>query len=71
MYRCEECSSVVGPGVSQIREVVETRFKRYPVRENANHVMKHAKRKRVLVDDPGGTGREIVRERSLCPSCKP
>ena len=71
MYRCDQCNGVVGPGIAQRREVTATRLKLYPVRENANYVMKHAKRKRVWVDDAGGEGREIVRELALCPRCKP
>lgn len=50
------------------REVVETRVKSYPVREDANRVMKRGKR--VWVDDAGGEGREIVRELSVCLRCR-
>lgn len=67
MYRCDQCKEVVGPGVSMLREVVETRVMLYPVREKANHVRKRGKL--VWVDDAGGEGREIVRELSLCARC--
>lgn len=52
------------------REVVETRRKVYPAREDVNLVMKREKGKRRWVGDPGGVGREIVREVALCPRCR-
>lgn len=72
MFRCEECLLVVGPGVRAHRVVVETRLKSYPYRAEANRVVRvsdHGKPKVCYVHDPGGVGREIVREKTVCPSC--
>ena len=70
MYRCEQCNEVVGPRIPMLREVVETRVKLYPVREEVNRVKNKRKNKYVWVDDAGGEGREIVRELRLCARCK-
>lgn len=69
MYRCSQCHDVVGPRQPQRLVVVATRAKRYPPRENAFEVFKSVKRRHVQVDDPGGVGREIVREAALCGDC--
>jgi hypothetical protein len=55
--------------VPRLLVVTKTRKKQYPPRPDANLVWRAAKRRRVLVDDPGGAGREIVSERALCPAC--
>ncbi len=67
MYRCDECNEAVGSRISLVRVVSETRLKHYPARPKVNRVVKRGKR--VDVDDPGGEGWEIARERHLCPTC--
>ena len=47
--------------------VVETRDREYPNRPKANKV--RTGRKTNQVNDPGGTGTEIVKEVALCPEC--
>jgi len=72
MYRCDLCSRVVSVGIPSHRIVVETRPKRYPHRPKAYRLVrrrKSGKAERVFVDDPGGVGREIVREAIVCPEC--
>jgi hypothetical protein len=47
-------------------------LKTYPYRAEANRVVRiseNGKPKVQFVHDPGGVGREIVRERVVCPSC--
>jgi len=56
MYKCESCKTQVGSGIPCNIVVVETRTKVYPARLN--------------VGDPGGIGREIVKELQLCRKCK-
>lgn len=67
MYRCHLGDVVVPANTPSHRKVVETRRRRYPFREKANHFMKDGRPK--TTDDPGGTGSEIVREVLVCPSC--
>ena len=69
MYRCSECSEVVGPHQRQHQVVVETRSKRYPPRPDAFQVTKRIKEKKVWVDDPGGVGHETVSTIALCEAC--
>ncbi|HYR28543.1 MAG TPA: hypothetical protein VEU30_08760 [Thermoanaerobaculia bacterium] len=65
MYRCEICREVVQPHTPSHRLVVETREKRYPYRPDL-YPIKGTKEKKA---DPGGVGREIVREVVACPRC--
>ena len=67
MYRCELCKEIVPPRTPSYRVVAETREVRYPFREKANSVV--VKGKIETRNDPGGTGREIVREFLACPRC--
>ena len=67
MYRCEICGAVVPPAVAAHRVVVATRQTDYPSRHKVNHV--RIGRKMTHVDDPGGTGVEIVREALVCAAC--
>lgn len=64
MFICQKCGSVVGPGVSPIKKVVETRTKEYPQRWSYDE---QGNRKDMI--DKGGTGTEIVREETLCQEC--
>jgi hypothetical protein len=70
MYRCEECGAVVPPGVPAVKQVVETREREYPVRQlDPSRQPKGRARRRRRPGDPGGSGREIVHERVVCPRC--
>jgi hypothetical protein len=72
MYRCQVCGCVVPPRTPASRLVLATRPKRYPGRPKAHRVIRLSetnKLKVVLLDDPGGSGREIAREVLACPSC--
>jgi len=63
---------VVPPGTPAQRVVVQTRPKQYQYRAKANRVVRlieSGKKKVVYIDDPGGVGREIVREITVCPAC--
>jgi rubredoxin len=71
MYRCEVCGQVVSPGTPAVKRVVETRERQYPLRGEAttrNHKTKVRGRRHA--GDPGGHGREIVREQLVCPACR-
>lgn len=55
MFKCLKCMTSSPPGVRTSMVVVETRAKNYPSRD--------------LKKDPGGNGREIVKEIRVCGSC--
>lgn len=55
MFYCLACNTNIGPHISPIKLVLETRSRVYPPRPLAN--------------DPGGHGVEIVREVNVCPTC--
>ena len=60
------------PRTRATRIVVSTRAVKYPFRSNANRLVRTndaGRRKVSLLDDPGGTGRQTVREIVACPSC--
>ena len=67
MYRCDRCGEVSSPRTPSLREVVVTRAKSYPHRNKVNRIRIEGKVR--LWDDPGGEGREIVREITVCPDC--
>jgi hypothetical protein len=72
VFRCKLCSRVVPPGTPAVRVAVATRAKVYPYRPRANRVVRvdaTGKAKEIRVDDPGGVGREAVREATVCPDC--
>lgn len=70
MFRCSQCVRVVPPGTPLYRLVAEYREKKYPRREKVNLVIQRDKNpKAQWVDDPGGTGFEIVKEIGVCPDC--
>jgi hypothetical protein len=72
MYRCHFCKAVVREGVSAHRVVLETRRAEYPRRKEVRTIKKGRKndRKKGRVQgDPGGRGKEIVREVLACRSC--
>ena len=64
--------AIVSPRVRAHRIVVETRSKAYRLRLRANRPTRRSERdksKEKYIDDPGGVGVEIVREKTVCPSC--
>ena len=70
MYRCELCGDIVKPGTPAIKRVVESREREYPPRADAPTTKgRPGGRRRRVKGDPGGSGREIVCERLLCPVC--
>ena len=68
MYRCEMCGCVVPAGNPAVKRVVETRERTYPQRDTEGRG-KPSQRRRRQRGDPGGAGREIVREQLLCAAC--
>jgi len=72
VFRCQICSQVSPAGTPSVRVVVETRLKSYRYRSRANRIVrpdKNGKPKEYFIDDPGGVGREAVREVVACPGC--
>jgi len=69
MYVCEVCASLIAPGTPQTKIVVETRSVEYPVRDKVHFRPGADGGKGKWIDDPGGSGIEIVRELRACPSC--
>ena len=67
VYRCEQCGVIAAPRTPSHRAVIETREKSYVYRHEANTFVKEGKREKR--DDPGGIGRETVREVRLCTTC--
>lgn len=59
-YICEACNKVVPKGQPAHREVLETRHHDHPYRKEAH---------RDGSSDPGGSGLQIVRERTVCGGC--
>ena len=72
VFRCQLCSQVSPAGTPSVRVVVETRLKSYPDRPRANRIVRpdaNGKPKVFIIDDPGGVGREVVREVIACREC--
>lgn len=72
VFRCQLCFCVVPPRTPAHTVVVQTRTRKYPYRREAFHVVEidaRGKRKVKPRDDPGGIGREAVRELVVCPTC--
>lgn len=77
MYRCQICGAVVPEGIPANNVVLETRPRVYPFRPKV-FLKKRTEQKRRrrkpdpdkdYVDDPGGTGFEIVRQVMACKAC--
>lgn len=72
-FRCEKCHKAQPAGTSPIRVVVERREVSYPARVYYIKGCKQGEEgaaKRVRpVNDPGGSGWEIVKEKMLCHTC--
>lgn len=76
MWNCQACRETVQPHTKLQLVVTETREKVYPVRPGAQPYHKRSifaegasKKKLTYKDDPGGVGREIVKEKRLCDKC--
>ena len=72
VFKCQLCQTIVPPRIKATRIVVETRVKQYAYRAKANRLRftsPSGHRATWFVDDPGGTGEEIVREVVACPAC--
>ena len=74
MFKCELCGKIVPRNVPAQRIVLKTRRVSYPERPKANRVHKDGPGVKKIdgkyyKKDPGGTGREIVREALVCSSC--
>jgi hypothetical protein len=71
MHRCQRCGTVTPPRMPTETVVVGTRPRAYPWREKAQReVWRNNRLWKAKHDDPGGVGREIVREIRVCPPCK-
>lgn len=64
MYKCEFCKTLIQKNIKSHKVIVEVIRKSYPVRIKA---FKHNGK---YVDDPGGTGYEVVKEKTSCIECK-
>jgi hypothetical protein len=65
MYVCHFCKQTTSPNIPTTRITIETRARSYPARAN----LVSRGRRKDFANDPGGQGREIVREAIACPSC--
>jgi hypothetical protein len=72
MFRCQHCGTVTPPRVSAETIVVKSRLQTYPFREDAHRITdcRRHRNPHPVHDDPGGNGREIVREIRVCLPCK-
>jgi len=61
------CGGVVPANTPAVRQVIETRKRKYPLREKANRFRKDGRIRQS--DDPGGVGYEAVREIVVCLGC--
>ena len=59
MFKCQACKKIIGPGVSPILKIIETRIVIYPKR------FKRIKDEIVCIDN-GGTGTEIAKQLVTC-----
>ena len=80
-YICQLCNTVVPAGLRCEKVVTQRRIKHYPYRSKANtgyatkgdrlvYPIRKSNKRSDRVDDPGGTGWEIVQESLLCQACK-
>lgn len=68
MYRCEKCDTVPSPGTPSRQVAVQWRPRDYPQRTREVPIGRRGRSRQVTIDS-GGSGREIVRELTLCPDC--
>lgn len=73
MFVCDACHVPSAPGEQPVRVVVERRKKTYPFRAKANRATRSRRAEEDSkfdpTADPGGTGWEIVREKTVCAGC--
>lgn len=76
MFRCGVCEEVSKPGEKPVMKVTKTAPVTYPFRHDANSNVVRAKEvtgevyfRRIIRDDPGGTGTRIVKEVMTHSSC--
>ncbi len=75
MFRCQLCGTVMPPGTRTHKLIVQTRAKKYEPREKpqsrggGGFRGRGGRPTRRRLMDPGGEGREIVRELSVCAEC--
>lgn len=67
MYRCLICGEVAPPNTPATRIVLAVRPITYPYRSFAHHRKRRGIHR--WIPDPGGTGYEIAKEVTACPSC--
>ena len=67
-YKCGLCGETSQPHEKATRVITETRVKQYPFREAAHHY-RNLTGGKVIKDDPGGVGQEIVKEILICSDC--
>lgn len=72
MFRCQFCGTSVAAGVPCSLVVTRRRTVAFPYRERAQRrrIEINGRRKNIMLDDPGGTGWQIVTEKRACPYCK-
>jgi hypothetical protein len=72
VYLCKICRSVIGPNIPALLIPTVVRKRKYPPRPKANKLIdprKPGKRHVIRIDDPGGEGRETVKELRVCAAC--
>lgn len=68
MYRCEDCLRITEPGEPQ-QLIVESRVVDHPRRKQIYWRRPRDGEKGKWIDDPGGVGTQITRERRVCADC--
>ena len=68
VYKCKKCGAQSAPRVKAQRLPLESRAVSYPFRSRVNYVPWRPPAER-WVDDPGGRGRELVKEIVVCEKC--
>lgn len=68
MYRCDNCKEVSRLGAKRHMVVVATRENQFPFRAGAHHFRREGADE--VKDDPGGVGRQIVKEIGVCRPCQ-
>lgn len=72
MFKCEFCGRATGPRVPCAKIVTATQYWRHPFRSRIQKKWgfdKSGKLRMEWVDDPGGYGPQILKERKACPNC--
>jgi|GEM_PF-2878669 len=71
MYKCELCGKISKPRTPSHKVVLETRTMFFSLRPKAFACWKQEgnRKKFVRPDDPGGMGKQIVKEATVCQDC--